>query len=140
MSEKTYTEEEVKAMIQQVMDGQGTDATELMKKQAHAAKLIGPIELWQRCFTCNVLSDHRRYEIVDWEEKSPLEYHTSDIWREMYPNGKHFCLKCHKAVHMREGKETKRRIKAGEMDDPALKPKTGDNPVVSGLTRVEPEE
>jgi hypothetical protein len=138
--EKTFTESEVKAMIQQVMDGQSGDATELMKKQAEAAKLIGPIELWQRCFSCHVLSDHKRYSIVDWEEKAPLEFHTSDIWREMYPNGKHFCVKCHKAVHMREGKEEKRRIKAGEMEDPAKKKLSGANPVVAGLTRVEAEE
>ena len=135
MTEKTYTEEEVKAMIQQVMDGQGTDATELMKKQAHAAKLIGPIEMWQRCFTCSVLSAHKRYDMVDWEAKETLEYHTSELWRELYPCGQHFCIKCHKAVHMREGKETKRRIKAGEMDDPAKKQISDETPVIAGLTR-----
>jgi len=133
--EKTFTESEVKAMIEQVMEGQSTDATDLMKKQAAAAKLIGPIEMWARCFTCNVLSDHRRYETVDWEPKDRLEYHSSEIWREIYPAGKYFCVKCHKAVHMREGKELKRRIKAGEIEDPLLKPKTPDAPVVGGMTR-----
>lgn len=140
MSEKTFTESEVKAMIEQVMAGQQTDATELMKKQQVAAKQIGPIELWQRCFTCNVLSDHRRYDIVDWEPKAKLEYHSSEIWRNMYPSGKFFCVPCHKAIHMREGKEMKRRIKAGEMEDPALKTESGEAPVVKGLTRKVPEE
>ena len=140
MAEKTFTESEVKAMIEGVMAGQASDASELMKKQAAAAKIIGPMELWQRCFTCNVLSDHERYHIVDWEERAQLEFHTSDIWREVYPSGKFFCVSCHKAVHMREGKEQKRRIKAGEMKDPALKAKSGSDPVVSGLTRVVTEE
>jgi hypothetical protein len=115
--EKTFTESEVKAMIQQVMDGQRDDATDLMKKQTAAAKLIGPIELWQRCFTCGVLSNHARYEMVDWEPKDQLYYHSSEMWRMMHSNGKHFCAKCHKAVHMREGKEEKRMIAAGEIKE-----------------------
>jgi len=135
MSEKTFTESEVKAMIQQVMDGQSVDATDLMKKQSEAAKLIGPIELWTRCFTCNILSDTPRYEMVDWEPKSVMEYHSSELWREVYPSGKHFCVKCHKAIHMREGKETKRRIKAGEMVDPAKKQISDTTPVVGGMVR-----
>jgi hypothetical protein len=137
--EKTYTAEEVKAMVAEIMEGQNAAAKDHRQKLENLEKTIGPMGSWLRCFSCGILSDKPRYKEVE-EEKARLEYHSSDLWREMYAQGKYHCQPCHKAVHMREGKEIKRRIKAGEMEDPALKPIAGANPVVGGLNRVETEE
>ena len=137
--EKTYTATEVKAMVAEIMANQNDEAKAVRNKTAELEKTIGPLGSWLRCFSCGMLSDKPRYKDVE-EEKATLEYHSSEIWRELQAMGKYHCPSCHKAVHMREGKEIKRRIKAGEMDDPANKPTAGANPVVSGLNRVDPEE
>jgi hypothetical protein len=137
--EKMYTADEVKAMVAEIMEGQNKDAKEHRQKLENLEKTIGPMGSWLRCFSCGILSNKPRYKDVE-EEKADLEYHSSELWREMYPQGKFHCPPCHKAVHMREGKEIKRRIKSGEMQDPKDKPLAGSSPVVEGLTRVEAEE
>ena len=132
--EKTYTATEVKAMVAEIMANQNDTNQKARVKMEQLEKTIGPLGSWLRCFSCGMLSDKPRYKDVE-EDKATLEYHSSDIWREMYNNGKYFCPSCHKAIHMREGKEIKKRIKAGEMDDPTLKANTEDVPVMGGMTR-----
>jgi len=135
MAEEMVPLSKVQEMIDAAMAaGTGISRSEQAKRDA-LAKQIGPVENWKRCFSCGTLADDKRYQGVDWEPKLPLEYHSSDIWREMYNNGMWFCVACHKSIHMREGKETKRRIKAGEMEDPALETSGAGVPVVGGMTR-----
>jgi len=103
--------------------------------QEQAERKIGPAAHWNRCRQCNILSDAPEYSMVDWEEKSGLQYHSSEIYRERHKHGHYYCAGCHDTIHEIEDKETARRIAAGEMQDPALKPKTPEHPVMPGLTR-----
>jgi len=113
-AEKTYTATEVKAMVAEIMANQNDEAKAVRNKTAELEKTIGPLGSWLRCFSCGMLSDKPRYKDVD-EEKAPLVYHSSELWRELHNNGKYFCAPCKKAQQMREGKEIKKRVKDGEM-------------------------
>ena len=65
-----------------------------------------------KCHTCDTRTTRNTHD-----QPEGFLRHNSKLWQEMMPSGIWLCPACKKAQLMREGKELKRREKAGENVD-----------------------